>query len=148
VTQERGFTNSAPITRPAVLESLPAFQHDVAACAAREGLEPERAENIAVAVEEVLANICRYAYPNDAGTATLVCGRDGDDFFVEISDAGQPFDPSRLHDPKLDDDLDARPVGGLGWFLVRRMVDELQYHRQDGRNVVRLILRGRQRGER
>jgi anti-sigma regulatory factor (Ser/Thr protein kinase) len=139
----RAFADSAPITRPAVLESLPDFRDDVAACAAREGLEPDRAENLALALEEVFVNICRYAYPDGAGAVTLICGDDGGDFVVEMSDDGQPFDPSVLHDPTLDDDLEARPVGGLGWFLVRRMVDDLQYHRRDGRNVVRLILHHR-----
>jgi anti-sigma regulatory factor (Ser/Thr protein kinase) len=144
VAPERASTDGAPITRPAVLESLPDFQADVAAWAARENLAPDRAENLALAVEEVFVNICRYAYPDAAGTATLVCGSDDDAFFVELSDEGRLFDPSAVPDPGLDDDLDARPIGGLGWFLVRRMVDDLQCHRHGGRNIVRLILHRRQ----
>jgi serine/threonine-protein kinase RsbW len=142
----RAFADCAPITRPAVLESLPDLQDHVAACAARREIEPGRAENLALALEEVFVNICRYAYPDSAGAVTLACGGDGDDLVVELSDQGRPFDPSGVPEPDLGDGLDGRPVGGLGWFLVARMVDDLQCRRQDGRNIVRLILHGR-RGE-
>jgi anti-sigma regulatory factor (Ser/Thr protein kinase) len=146
VAPKRASTGGAPIVRPAVLESLPDFQGAVGACAAREGLEPERAANLALAVEEVFVNICRYAYPDGAGEATLVCAASADDFTVEITDDGRAFDPSELPEPNLSEDLDARPVGGLGWYLVRRMVDDLQYHRDDDRNVVQLIMHRRRGG--
>lgn len=140
----RASPSSAPITLPAVLQSLPAFQGDVAACAAREGIAPERAAKLALALEEIFVNICRYAYPNVDGTVTFRCGIDGDDFVVEIVDHGQPFDPSAVPDPDLAADLDARPIGGLGWYLAHRLVDSLQYCRDDGRNIIRLALRRQQ----
>ena len=42
-------------------------------------------------------------------------------------DRGRPFDPSYAPAPDLDSDWEDRRIGGLGWFLVRQMVDELLY---------------------
>lgn len=142
----RAFADGAPITRPAVLESLPELQDHVAACATRHGIETDRVESLALALEEVFVNICRYAFPDGGGAVTLACGGDGDDLVVEIADQGRPFDPADVPVPDLGGDLDARPVGGLGWFLVRRMVDDLECRRDGGRNLVRLILHRRRGG--
>lgn len=130
----------APIAMQALLNSLPAFQERLGACAARHGVEPPRIERLLLAFEEVFVNICRYAYPQEAGEVTLTCHEDGGSFIAEIADRGPPFSPSSLPDPDLTASLDARPVGGLGWFLVRHLVDELQCCRQEGRNIVRLVL--------
>lgn len=140
----RAFANGTSITRPAVLASLPDFQSDVAACAARSGLDAQRTTNLALALEEVFVNICRYAYPEVDGLVTLSCGATGDDFIVELIDDGQPFDPSIIAEPDLGADLNARPIGGLGWFLARRLVDQLEYRRDDGRNLIRLTMHRRQ----
>ena len=99
-------------TEPACL-----FQERLGACAAYHGIEPSRAEGLSLAFEEVFVNICRHAYPEDAGEATLTCQADAERFIIEIADSGPPFDPSSLPDPDLTGDLDARPLGGLGWFL-------------------------------
>ena len=137
----------APITKPAILTSLPAFQERLGACAAYHGIEPSRAEGLSLAFEEVFVNICRHAYPEDAGEATLTCQADAECFVIEITDSGPPFDPSSVPEPDLTGDLDARPLGGLGWFLIRRLADEFECCRWEGRNVVRLVLH-RHRGGR
>jgi serine/threonine-protein kinase RsbW len=133
------------ITRPAVLANLHVFQDHLGTCAAHHGLAPECADALALALEEVFVNLCRYAYPDGAGAVTLACRGDGESFIVEISDQGRPFDAAGLPEPELSRDIDARPVGGLGWFLVRRLIDELDCRRQDGRNIVRLTMHGRRR---
>ena len=65
-----------------------------------------------------------------------------DDIFIEMSDNGAPFDP--LNDaptPDLDAPIDTRPIGGLGIYLIRKMVDDLWYRREGDRNYVTLITR-------
>ena len=110
----------------------------------RSGLDAQRIANLTLALEEVFVNICRYAYPEVDGTATLSCGTSGDQFVVELVDHGQPFDPASVPEPELGAELDACPVGGLGWFLAQRLVDALEYRRDDGRNLIRLIIHQRQ----
>lgn len=61
---------------------------------------------------------------------------------IEMSDNGAPFDP--MNDapvPDLDAPLETRPIGGLGIFLIRKMVDDIHYRREGGRNHLTLITR-------
>lgn len=68
-----------------------------------------------------------------------------DSVVIELLDNGAPFDP--LTDapiPDSDAPLESRPVGGLGIYLIRNMVDEAHYKRADGRNCLTLITRRNQ----
>ena len=127
--------------QPAELEKLEALQEHLAGCARQFGLEARRAGMLALALEEIFVNICHYAYPDTPGPVVLNCRNDGDRLVVEVVDHGRPFDLSAISEPDLAADIDARPVGGLGWFLVRQVADELDCFRADGRNVVRLTLK-------
>jgi anti-sigma regulatory factor (Ser/Thr protein kinase) len=127
--------------QPAELEKLDALQDHLASCAREFGLEARRAGMLALALEEIFVNICHYAYPDTPGPVVLNCRSDGDRLVVEVVDHGRPFDLSAIAEPDLAADIDARPVGGLGWFLVRQVADELECYRADGRNVVRLTLK-------
>ena len=127
--------------QPAELEKLEALQDHLAGCAREFGLEARRAGMLALALEEIFVNICHYAYPDTPGPVVLNCRSDGDRLVVEVVDHGRPFDLSAISEPDLAADIDARPVGGLGWFLVRQVADELECFRADGRNVVRLTLK-------
>lgn len=61
---------------------------------------------------------------------------------IEMLDNGAPFDPlSDAPIPDPDAPLESRPVGGLGIYLIRNMVDEAHYRRADGRNCLTLITR-------
>ena len=127
--------------QPAELEKLEALQDHLAGCAREFGLEARRAGMLALALEEIFVNICHYAYPDTPGPVVLNCRGEGDRLVVEVVDHGRPFDLSAISEPDLAADIDARPVGGLGWFLVRQVADELDCFRADGRNVVRLTLK-------
>jgi serine/threonine-protein kinase RsbW len=135
-----------PVTMPALVANLPAFQERLGACAAHHGIEPSRAEGLLLAFEEVFVNICRYAFPQGVGEVTLTCFADGESFTAEIANRGAPFDFASLPDPDLTGDLDARPLGGLGWFLIRHAVEEVHCCRREGCNIVSLVLH-RHRGE-
>ena len=57
-----------------------------------------------------------------------------------IADSGKPFDP--LEDapvPDVDAPIDERPIGGLGIYLVRNMMDDMQYRREGDRNYITLV---------
>jgi serine/threonine-protein kinase RsbW len=130
-----------PICKPALLANLPAFQESLGICAAENGVPPDRAQTLALAFEEVFVNICSYAYPQEPGDVTLACQTEAGAFVTEIMDHGQPFDPTHAPDPGIRADLESRPPGGLGCFLISRLADDFQYRRVDGRNIVRLVLR-------
>lgn len=91
------------------------------------GLSPA-VDACVLAVDEVCANLVEHA---DAGTfpgptRVTVCRSDGDAIIV-VEDRGRPFDPADAPAPDLSADWEDRPVGGLGWFLVKQMVDDISY---------------------
>ena len=53
-------------------------------------------------------------------------------------DDGPPFDPLARTDPDTSLELDERQPGGLGILLIKSLIDEVSYHREDGRNVLSL----------
>ena len=132
--------SSPALTMAAELGNLEAMQAHLAQAGTAFGLAPQRLGMLALAFEEIFVNICQHAYPAGPGPVTLVCHDEGTCFVVDVIDEGRAFDPDRLGEPDLAADIDTRPVGGLGWFLVRRIADQLDCLRQDGRNIVRLTL--------
>lgn len=87
-------------------------------------------------IEEIFVNISRYSYPADApGTATIAYSvpRPGE-LIVQVSDQGVEFDPLVHPEPDLTLDLERRPVGGLGVFLLKSFAASLSYRREQGWN--------------
>ena len=56
-----------------------------------------------------------------------------------IKDSGIPFDPTTKDDVDTTLSADERPIGGLGIFLVRQIMDSINYERVGKQNVLTLI---------
>jgi anti-sigma regulatory factor (Ser/Thr protein kinase) len=96
---------------------------------------------IELAVEEIVANICRYSYDDRPGSVELCCRRlDGPKLALEFIDYGRPFDMLNLPPPDLSVDLDRRDVGGIGLPMLRALVDQATYRREDARNILCVIV--------
>ena len=63
------------------------------------------------------------------------------DVVVNISDTGHSFDPASLDSPNLSDNIDEREIGGLGFYFVKEMVDEMQYSSEEGINSLTLKIK-------
>jgi serine/threonine-protein kinase RsbW len=114
---------------------------EFAAAQARDaGISPARVQEVELVVEEVVANICRYSYGDQLGDVELCCQRlDGPKLALEFIDYGRPFDILALPPPDLSVDLDQRDVGGVGVPMLRALVDEATYRREDSRNILRVV---------
>jgi serine/threonine-protein kinase RsbW len=126
---------------PAKLENLGRFKESVADCVSTEGFDQKRIQEIELALEEALVNIFNYAYPEEAGDVEVNCKIENGQFIIEIIDAGIPFDMTSLSDPDLTADVDERKIGGLGIFLLKKMVDEVRYRREKDQNILNLIIK-------
>lgn len=131
------------IRLPAKLENLEPIMASVSGFLKLRGLSGDRIQEIELATEEALVNIFNYAYPGrEPGEVEVRCHVEGEDrLMVEFSDSGIPFDVTAPAAPDLDAPLPERKVGGLGIFLIRKMVDEVLYRREEGHNVLTFILR-------
>ncbi len=127
------------ITLPARIDSLPRGLALVVECVTAAGFPPRRAMEIELAVEEALANICLYAYPDSSGEVEVRCTRDETrHLLIELIDSGIPFDMLARPAPDFTVDAAQRPLGGLGIPLIRALMDNATYHREGARNILRL----------
>lgn len=114
---------------------------EFAAAQARDaGFSLARVREIELAVEEIVANICRYSYDDRLGSVELCCRLDGPKLTLEFIDYGRPFDMLTLPAPDLSVDLDRRDVGGVGVPMLRALVDQATYRREDARNILCVIV--------
>jgi anti-sigma regulatory factor (Ser/Thr protein kinase) len=98
--------------------------------------EPVR-HDLALVLEEVLTNVIRHGYGAGAeGGIRLSADICDGKLRLEVRDGARPFDPFSAAPPDLEADLAERPVGGLGIFLVRQLMDRLEYQRQEHENVL------------
>lgn len=119
---------------------VPEMVDFVAALAESAGLDSRRLAHLRIAVEEIALNICDHAYGGGEGRLGISVGGDAERLVTELVDDGPPFDPGAAPKPTLDDAVDRRAVGGLGVFLVQRLMDEFRYRRDEGSNVVTLVV--------
>ena len=108
----------------------------------REAWSPDLVFRINLVLEELGLNAIQYGSKGKTPDIEIVMVSDQDQVTVTISDAGVPFDPlTDAPDPDVDASIEDRPIGGLGVYLVREMMDEAHYKREDGRNHLTLIKR-------
>ncbi|MHB8910917.1 MAG: ATP-binding protein [Syntrophales bacterium] len=123
------------------LDNLYALLEFVAACAKRHGAGEQRVREIDLVIEELLVNIFNYAYPGRSGDVEIICRDDeAGRLLVEIADQGVPFNILTRDDPDREAGIEERTVGGLGIFLVKRLVREIRYRREGERNILTLTV--------
>ena len=101
---------------------------------------PDLIFKVNLVLDELSVNIVNYG--EEASEIEVCLAADAEEVRVEISDDGRPFDPlTDAIEPDLDAPLEDRPIGGLGIHLVREMMDELHYSREDGKNRLAMVKR-------
>ena len=126
---------------PATVDAVPDIIALIAGAAGAWGLHPRRLMQLELAVEEAVVNICLYAYEVPPGELLVRIEPGESRFVVELIDEGVPFDPLAVEDPDMRAGVADRPIGGLGIFLVRRVMDEVAYLRDGSRNILKLVIR-------
>ncbi|MEJ2229908.1 MAG: ATP-binding protein [Nitrospirales bacterium] len=102
-------------------------------------IAPQILDSINLALEEIITNIISYAFTGNTERWIVVrLFLEGHQLTAEIEDDGKPFNPLNVPDPNIHLSLEDRPIGGLGIFLTKKMVDHLEYLQLDGKNLVRL----------
>lgn len=96
---------------------------------------------IELAIEEIFVNIASYAYQPKDGDAEVRCEVLEDPLRVVIQflDGGTPFDPLARGEVDLSPEAFMRREGGLGIFLVKESMDDVQYAYEDGKNILTVL---------
>jgi len=100
-----------------------------------EDCHPKVRNQIAMAVDEVFSNIARYAYCPKRGGAKVRIAVD-DDITVEFEDSGVPYNPLFAEAPDTSLSAEEREVGGLGIFMVKNIMDSVEYRRDGNKNIL------------
>ena len=91
-----------------------------------------------LAVEEIFVNISSYAYHPEVGQAEVGVDIDGDPPTVTIRflDQGRPFNPLEKPDADITLSAQEREIGGLGILLVKKIMDQVDYAYENGKNIL------------
>ena len=92
-----------------------------------------------LALEEAVVNVMNYAYPaGTLGNVNIKAEIDDVQLTFVITDKGVPFDPTARGEADVTLSAEERPIGGLGIFLVRSIMDSIEYERINEQNVLTL----------
>jgi serine/threonine-protein kinase RsbW len=90
-----------------------------------------------LAIEELVTNIIKYGYDDEAAHEIVVhLEKNADAVHIRICDDGHEFNPFDQPEPDTSLPAEEREIGGLGIHFVRNMLDSCAYRREDSRNVV------------
>ena len=93
-----------------------------------------------LALEEVVINVMNYGHEDGLHEIDIILTSDEGALTIEIVDDGRPFDP--LTDapiPDVNAELEDRNIGGLGIHLIRKMMDDVRYRREEGKNHLTMV---------
>jgi serine/threonine-protein kinase RsbW len=92
------------------------------------GLGDDDVYDVQMAVDEACTNAMNHAYKGQTdGSVYICCMEEPDAFVIRITDYGQPFDPASVPSPNTSAPLEEREIGGLGLYLMRKLMDEVVF---------------------
>ncbi len=104
------------------------------------GVDPQTCMSVNLAVEEAFTNIVSYAFENNDPQEIVIDMKKTDDqLTITIIDEGRPYDPTKNPEPDTSLPAEERPIGGLGIFLIRKIMDEVGYERNGNKNQLTLV---------
>ncbi len=122
-------------------DNLALIREFTKSAAEESGFSDETTGKIVLAVDEACTNIIKHAYkysPN--GNINIGIKFEGIKFTISITDEGNHFDPNKIPEPDLREYYKQKRIGGLGMFLMKKLMDEVQYSTITGnKNQVVLV---------
>jgi len=100
---------------------------------------PEAVFFLLLAIEELVTNCIKYGYDDAAEhTIVIILSVASEMLTMTVTDDGHPFDPLSVPPPNLSLDIQDRPIGGLGIYLLRELADQVAYERRENKNRLTL----------
>jgi len=127
---------------PARIENLQAMLDFLQDSIKNMNLDKKTKHKILISFEEITMNVISYAYPEKQdGNIEIICDniKEEKKIIIAIIDWGIPFNPLSKEEPDLEIPIQERQIGGLGIFMVREFMDEVNYKREDNKNILTFI---------
>lgn len=122
----------------ATIENLPEVTEFVTASLEEKDCSMKVVMQMELVIEEIFVNVASYAYAPETGVVIVRKSFDEEPRALNLAfiDSGKPYNPLEHKDPDTSLGVDEREVGGLGIFLIKKNVDEINYERKDGQNIL------------
>jgi len=132
--------NNEQLIVPAKISYLPTLRNFVSRLGSKYKFSKSEINALTISVDEACTNIIKHGYQNiQSGSITMNVNVKTDRLEVELIDYGTSFDPSQVNDPNISHYVQARKKGGLGIFIMKKFLDDIQYIRSGQANILRLI---------
>jgi sigma-B regulation protein RsbU (phosphoserine phosphatase) len=119
------------------IQQIPQLAEFIETIAEEIELDQGLAMSLNLALEEAVTNVILYAYPEGSdGLVDIEAILSKDKLRFIISDSGMEFDPTAAPEADVTLGVEDRPIGGLGIYLVRKIMDTVSYERADGKNIL------------
>jgi len=130
------------ITFPAKFEYLDEIRDFVAEIAREGGFTDKEIYSLQLAADEAASNIIEHSYEGVSDAfLDITCAMQGDTIVIIMRDEGTSFDPSKVKQPNLKAKLSERQIGGLGVYLMRKLMDDVRYESVGKTNTLTMIKR-------
>jgi len=124
------------VSFPAESKYLVKVRNFVVKYGSKMGLTPKQISEVKLAVDEAVSNIIRHAYVGKKGNFQIEMVKREDSCEILIKDQGIEFDWNSVIEPDLYKYVETRRKGGLGIWLIKKLIDEVEYKRVDGTNIL------------
>lgn len=130
----------AEITIEALTENLPQVLEFIDTELEKCGCQVKAMMQLDIAVEELFVNIASYAYGSETGDATVIIDTYDNPASVVITfkDKGKQYNPLEKEDPDITLSAEDRAIGGLGVFMVKKSMDNMEYEYSEGYNILKI----------
>ena len=119
------------------VRQIPQLADFVETIAQESNLDQALAMTLNLALEEAVTNVIMYAYPKGSqGLVDLEAIVRKDSLVFILSDSGKPFDPTAAPKADISLDVEERPIGGLGIYMVMNIMDSVAYRRENDRTIL------------
>ena len=134
------YNGNPQLSVPADRGEFTVLQQWLLSIAAELDIQERIKKQLIISCDEIFTNIASYAYPDGKGDVAITVEFVSETRSLRIifSDSGIAFDPLAISEPDTSSALSERKVGGLGMFMVKKMMDSVEYCRQDGKNILTL----------
>lgn len=140
----QSFERNFQLHVPSSTDNLVMIREFVSRIGEKAGFDEKEVMKLSLAVDEACANVIEHAYGEDAtkGDVRVKVTFDENNVIVEVIDTGRGFDPSQIPAKDVEQLVRERRSGGLGWRLIRSVMDEVQYQIVPGeKNELRMVKR-------
>lgn len=116
------------ITFDADFDNLDEIREFVGDAANKVGFSDKEIYSIQLAADEASSNIIEHAYAGvKEGKLEIECSTFEGGLKIVMRDQGKSFNPSSVPEPNVNASLSERKIGGLGLYLMRKLMDEVTY---------------------